>query len=102
MLDFKSDLGKFVIGNIFNSTVFVQKFLIYLYRSCFKLIVKLNVIKVDYGVWITIAQVNTLVPVINIVIRTAVRFDYSQVIRSGVSAERYSHFAVFVQLEICR
>ena len=77
MLDFKSDLGKFVIGNFNRRSVNIKELLVNLYRACLKLIVKFNVFKVDYSIRITVAQVNTLVPVINIVIRTAVRFDYS-------------------------
>ena len=69
--------GKLFIGDVLNGAVFIKELFVDLYRSGLKLIVKLNVIKVDYGVWITIAQVNTLVPVINIVIRSAVRFNDS-------------------------
>ena len=77
MLDFKSDLGKLYIGDVLNGAVFIKELFVDLYRSGLKLIVKLDVIKVDYSIWVPGAQVNTLVPVINIVIRTAVRSDYS-------------------------
>ena len=69
--------GKLYIGDVLNGAVFIKELFVDLYRSGLKLIVKLNVIKVDYGVWITIAQVNTLVPVINIVLCSAIGFNNS-------------------------
>ena len=101
MLYLERYFGKLFIGDVLNGAVFIKELFVDLYRSGLKLIVKLNVFKVDYSIRITVTKVNTLVPVINIVIRTAVRFNDRQIIRSGVSAERYSHFAVFIQLEIC-
>ena len=69
--------GKLFIGDVLNGAVFIKELFVDLYRSGLKLIVKLNVIKIYYSIRITVTKVNTLVPVINIVIRSAVRFNDS-------------------------
>ena len=69
--------GKLFIGDVLNGAVFIKELFVDLYRSGLKLIVKLNVIKVDYSIRITVAQVNTLITVINIVLCSAVGFNNS-------------------------
>ena len=69
--------GKLYIGDVLNGTVFIKELFVDLYRSGLKLIVKLNVIKIYYSIRITVTKVNTLVPVINIVLCSAVGFNNS-------------------------
>ena len=69
--------GKLFIGDILNSTVFIKELFVNLYSSGLKLIIKLNIIKIYYSIRITVTKVNTLVPVINIVLCSAIGFNNS-------------------------